>query len=93
MNTNPQYQIVKVANGIVWLIDTGTTHRSVTNAANIVCREIAKTFKDHRIMYRDSAGRWDEMRHKDGEFTGFQMMPSGLTPPTVSILRSEQEDE
>jgi hypothetical protein len=55
---------------IVYIIDTGGG-MSVTNAAESVVGELNKSYPEYRVIYRDTNGDWDELAHKNGEFTGF----------------------
>lgn len=48
------------------------TSRSLTNSAHYVCRECTTVFGNLRVIYRDSAGRWDEMVHEGGYFRFFR---------------------
>lgn len=48
---------------------------SVTNDASAVVAELDRKFKGglgvRRLYYRDTMGRYDEIRHCDGQFFGF----------------------
>lgn len=50
---------------------------SVTNAADYTVESLAQVYdlSNRRIVYQDTMGRFDELRHADGKFTGFR----GLT--------------
>lgn len=64
------YEIVKVDRGIVWIKDMNG-ERSVTNDAERVVKEIHAQYPNARIIYCDSMFNWDELKHRNGEFTGF----------------------
>lgn len=67
-----QYDVVKVTIDTIWIDDTG--HRaggSLTNNAEAVCRKIWHDYPGRRIIYKDSAGNWDEMKHEGGRFVAF----------------------
>jgi hypothetical protein len=54
---------------------------SVTNDAEAVVQDILlRGYLRSRILYRDSAGQWDELLHNGIEFTGFG---PGYTPTVV----------
>jgi hypothetical protein len=44
---------------------------SVTNDAENVVADVLRQYPDHRIIYRDTMGQWDELVHFNGKFTGF----------------------
>jgi|GEM_PF-2786848 len=48
---------------------------SVTNDAEAVVRDVLVSYPDHRIAYRDTMGRWGELKHRAGAFTGFGHPP------------------
>jgi hypothetical protein len=47
---------------------------SVTNDAEFVVRKAVDTQGDHPIIYRDTEGQWDEMRHREGNFACFRAL-------------------
>ena len=53
---------------------------SVTNDAEGVVEDVINRFGSKRIVYRDSDGRWDELKHNGREFTDFGPAeePAGL---------------
>lgn len=65
------YEIVKVTGTVVSLIDLDIGSKSVTNDAEAVVQEVTKLHGDRRIAYRDSDGRWCELRHNGQDFVGF----------------------
>lgn len=57
---------------IVWIVDEDLPGKmSITNDAEMVVTEVIAKYPNHRIVYRDSEGRWDELKHLNGEFTTF----------------------
>lgn len=71
-----EYQIealrgIGAGNGIVFISDLNRGALSVTNDAERVCRVLHSDWPGYRIMYRDSEGRWDELRHERGVFKSF----------------------
>lgn len=44
---------------------------SVTNDAENVVADVLRQYPNHRIIYRDTMGQWDELVHFNGKFTGF----------------------
>lgn len=66
------FEIIGVTEDRVFLVDLNRGNRSVTNdAENVVARVAALHGPDKRIVYCDSTGRWDELAHERGRFTGF----------------------
>jgi len=57
--------------GMVWIVDLNRGS-SVTNDAERVVAELNDRFPGFRIIYRDSMGNWDELKHDNGKFTGFK---------------------
>lgn len=55
------YQIIKVENNKVFLVDLDRGRMSVTNDAENVYAEVTKKYPGHRVIYRDSTGCWDEI--------------------------------
>lgn len=66
-----KYRYAKVLPQMVWIIDLNDGAMSVTNDAEAVCLQVYADLGDVRIIYRDSAGNWDELVHADGRFVGF----------------------
>ena len=56
--------------GVTFLIDLDQG-RTVTNDADAVVLDVLKTHPGERIIYRDTDGNWDELRHDGRRFTGF----------------------
>jgi hypothetical protein len=66
-----QYDVAKVTPEIVWISDRNDGAISVTNDAENVVMELHNKYPGARVIYRDSDGNWDELKHKGGQFTGF----------------------
>lgn len=56
--------------GVVFIIDEDIG-MSVTNDAENVVAELLAKYPNHRIVYRDTSGDWDELQHDNTQFTGF----------------------
>jgi len=65
------YEVVKITDDVIWIADLNLGSISVTNDAENVVADIQRRHADKRIIYRDSDGNWDELKHKGGQFTGF----------------------
>lgn len=61
MGKPADYEIVKVENDKVFIIDLNLGNKSVTNDAENVYIELKQIFPDHRIIYKDTMGHWDEI--------------------------------
>lgn len=55
---------------IVFIIDNDAG-MTVTNDAENVVLDILRNYPNHRIVYRDTEGIWDEILHRNGEYIGF----------------------
>lgn len=58
---------------MVWIVDRANEFSciSVTNDAEEVCERVHAVWPHHRIFYRDTDGRWDELVHLGGKFERF----------------------
>lgn len=56
------YGVIQVDFDRVFLVDLDMGGRSVTNDAEAVCEELQAAYPGKRVIYRDTMGRWDEMR-------------------------------
>src|SRR3990172_6930008 len=67
-----KFDVVKAAReaGMVWIVDRNGA-QSVTNYAEAVCAALSVEYGNARIIYRDSMGLWDELKHECGRFLGF----------------------
>lgn len=66
------FQIVAVKSDKVFLADLDMGRMSVTNDAESVVSYVARKYPNRRIIYKDSDGRWYELQHNDGNFSGFK---------------------
>lgn len=57
---------------MVWIVDGDGGPKSITNDAEAVCSVLHRSYPNHRIIYRDSSGDWDELAHDRGWFIGFR---------------------
>jgi hypothetical protein len=85
--TDARFLVRKVACGIVWITDEdGHGCKSVTNDAERVCAVVNAAYPCHRIIYRDTMGKWDELAHDNGRFTGYlpaRSMDINLDAPDI----------
>jgi hypothetical protein len=65
------YYVHKVVDGVVYIMDTNGP-LSVTNDAEGVVATLNDIYPNHRVIYRDSNGDWDELLHDNGVFIGFK---------------------
>lgn len=65
------YQVRKVTPEKVFIIDRDIG-MSITNDAEAVVGRVNSEHPGKRIIYCDTDGRWDELAHEDGNFTGFK---------------------
>jgi hypothetical protein len=76
------YSLVAKEDGKIWIIDNDDG-RSVTNSAEEVVAELIKVHgPGNRIFYRDTDGRWDELKHDGKRFVYFA---AGAPPVPVRI--------
>jgi hypothetical protein len=59
---------------VVDLYDERWPTKSVTNDAEYVVRLAVSSQGDYPIVYRDTEGRWDELRHNGVHFTCFRSL-------------------
>lgn len=64
---------------IVYIIDD-EIGMSITNDAENVVMKINNSFPNYRIVYRDTAGTWDELVHENGVFKGFKFLDNFTMP-------------
>lgn len=74
------YEMVKVTADVVWIRDRNLGNVSVTNDAEAVCRRVWHDYPNRRIIYQDSTGTWDELKHQGGQFTGYAPAPVDMVP-------------
>lgn len=79
--TKASWSLYGIAAGFIMILDDNKPgHSSVTNDAENVCRDVVARHGNHRIIYRDTMGRWDELAHDAGRFIGFKPMPACFKP-------------
>lgn len=68
-----RFYIQDTNNEAVWIVDLANecATMSVTNDAENVVANIAKSYGNRRIFYKDTDGRWDELVHDNGRFLRF----------------------
>jgi len=69
-NRRSSYYVDRVTDDAVYIIDMDQG-KSVTNDAENVVLDIYLEYGNRRIIYKDTDGRWDELLHDKGTFTGF----------------------
>lgn len=74
-----QYSVLRDTPEMIWIVDLDRGAMSVTNDADAVVDEVVAIYGDKRIVYRDSDGHWDELRHMHGAFLSFE--PAGAFAP------------
>lgn len=60
------------SNGIVFIVDENV-ERGVINDTESVVIDVLSRYPNHRIVYRDTQGNWDELFHWKGRFVGFNL--------------------
>lgn len=90
-----EFIILHVDDVSVVIADTcHPSHLSVTNDAERVVRQLDYDLVEglgrRRLHYRDSMGRFDELRHRDGKFVGFSPCSEGQQK-TLSALAAQHE--
>lgn len=59
---------------VVDLFDERYPTMSVTNDADFVVATVFKVHGDLPIIYRDTDGQWDELRHREGYFACYRAL-------------------
>jgi len=70
MNVRAVFHTLKVTDTKVFIVDEDGP-MSVTNDAEAVVAYLNAWHPGKRIIYRDTAGFWDELKHTNGRFDGF----------------------
>lgn len=68
------FQVIFRADTCMLLKDLDAGGPSVTNTADAVLRVLQRAYGPlgtRRVYYVDSAGQIDELKHRDGKFSGF----------------------
>lgn len=60
-HNHADYDIVRVEQDRVFIIDLDLGNKSVTNDAEYVYSVLQSMWPNRRVIYRDSIGNWDEM--------------------------------
>ena len=76
MKVRAHYSVRCETEETIWIVDLDDGGMSVTNDAESVVAQVVKEYGDKRIIYRDSDGRWDELRHINGVFIGYAPAPN-----------------
>jgi len=70
------FTVTDVTKDFIFLVDNDIG-KSVTNDADWVVETVAKRFGDsRRVLYRDSMGNWDELKHDKGVFESYEAIPA-----------------
>ena len=75
------------------LYDDRWPTRSVTNDAEYVVRLGVDVYGDMPVIYRDTEGRWDELRHREGYFACFRPLNTRDQFEAVSIVVALHEQD
>lgn len=81
---------MSLQDGVICVVDmNGDCRPSVTNDAENVVLEVGKLFdvNAYPLIYRDSAGVWDEIVVKDGKFAGFKSLDQRDLPAAIAKVR------
>ena len=73
LHSAASYELVRVTGTFVVIHDRDEG-RSVTNDAHRVVAELDEVLGglgQRRLYYRDTTGRYDELKHEGGRFTGY----------------------
>lgn len=85
-NRSAKYKVHELWGDRVFILDLNGT-LSITNDAEAVVRDVVHHLVSNnltdtlRIIYRDTLGRWDELLHNHGQFSGFAPYTEGLPKP------------
>jgi hypothetical protein len=76
------------------LYDERWPTKSVTNDAERVVALAVTSQGDHPIVYRDTEGNWDELRHREGFFACFRPLNTRDQMEAVrKVLALHEQDE
>lgn len=72
-----KYTVESQNNEILVIRDAGKGQMTVTNDAEAVVEDLEESglLRGRKLLYYDSDGRLDELKHKDGKFAGFAPGP------------------
>lgn len=73
-----RFYVQDVTDDAVYIVDLANEcgTMSVTNDAENVTENVAISFGNRRIFYRDTDGNWDELVHDNGRFLRFAPGPT-----------------
>lgn len=72
MKNHANYQIVEVTANIIFISDLDLGNKSITNDAEHVVDVLLQIYGPKRkIVYRDTEGQWDELKHDGEKFIDF----------------------
>ena len=90
----PKFEVVVCNQTMVLILDHGCG-TSVTNAAAEVVLKLDKQLengiKGRRLIYRDTDGRFDEILHVQGRFTGFRALSDEQQPFFESVVARRKD--
>lgn len=75
------------------LFDSRWPTKSVTNDAEYVVRRAVDGQGDHPIIYRDTEGQWDELRHREGHFACFRPLRTRDREQAVKTVLALHEQD
>lgn len=84
----------RLTNQVVLVEDWNDGAMSVTNDAERVVgylNEIGALTNERRVIYRDSEGRWDELKHERGEFIGFGYIGARTADDAIKAIRGNND--
>lgn len=72
-----KYVVESENDEILVIRDVGKAQMTVTNDAEAVVEDLEEKglLRGRKLLYYDSEGRLDELKHKDGKFSGFAPGP------------------
>lgn len=76
---------------VVDLYDDRYPTVTITNDAEYVVRLAVQQQGNHPIIYRDTTGAWDELRHRDGHFATFRTLCTGEVDEAIRIVLALHE--
>jgi len=83
----------KIVICVVDLFDERNPTMSVTNDADFVVATVYKVHGDLPIVYRDTEGQWDELRHRSGHFACFRALDTADMDQAVrTVLALHEQD-
>jgi hypothetical protein len=78
---------------VVDLFDDRFPTMSVTNDADFVVATVFKVHGDVPIIYRDTEGQWDELRHREGYFACFRALNTRHMEEAIrTVLALHEQD-